>query len=89
MNTITFIFCLICTWFILKPHLATVHGPIVDASKEIEALEEQKHHCLQVLRDLEMDLKTGKIQEADYKQMKDSISLELAEILENLDKKNA
>ena len=73
-------------WFLAEPHFAAraVDAPLPDSSRE--NLEEQRIRCVQLLKDLELDSSLKKISTEDYEQMKSALTVELATVLERLDR---
>lgn len=79
---------LICAWFMLRPHLAEISAGEEAVSSKLEQARDQKERLVRVLRDLELDFQTKKISAQEYEEMKASTSLELAEVLDTLDRKS-
>lgn len=76
-------------WFVLSPQLRPgVAAPESGQLDDLRGLRDQKERCVQVLRDLELDFQTKKISDADYATMKSQVSVELAQILHQLDDSN-
>ncbi len=85
MGIVAFGLALGCAWFLVRPHLASVSAPSSIPSLEREHLIEQKGRFVQMLKDLELDLQMKRITQDDYEQMKLSLSLELAQVIEALE----
>lgn len=55
------------------------------ASDDVRALEAARDSKLQEIRDAEMDMRTGKLSDEDYRAIDGSLRLEAVQILERLD----
>lgn len=49
---------------------------------ESSALNDQRERCIQVIRDLELDLATGKLTSEEYTRMRSSVGQELLSIVD-------
>ena len=74
------------SWHIISPHLVLVSSAPVSERENDLSLFHQKECCLQSLKDLELDFSTNRISSDDYQQAKLVGSLELAEILQRIDR---
>ena len=81
----TLFLTLFMMWIVLKPHLCNENYLTFAQTPELQSLSDQKQQCLQVLKDLELDHLTAKLNASEYVAMKNQISLELANILERID----
>jgi hypothetical protein len=74
-------------WFVFKPLFegSDVSEP-EQADDRLLNLRDQKERCVQVLKDLDMDFSTGKIEKEDYETTKLQLSTQLAEIMNALEK---
>ncbi len=82
------ILSLVCAWLLVRPHLAAVSPATLAHSLELEHLNEQRGRFVQMLKDLELDLHMKRISQEDYQQMRHSLSLELAQTLEAIERGN-
>ncbi|MBX7142890.1 MAG: hypothetical protein K1X79_00390 [Oligoflexia bacterium] len=80
------ILTVVCAWFLVRPHLAQVVGGADNSQSERERLLDQKQRFVQALRDIELDFQTKKISIQEYSDMKSAASVELAGVLEQLDR---
>jgi hypothetical protein len=73
--------------YVLRPILQP-DGSEVSATLDAEFrnLLDQKERCVQVLRDLELDFGTGKIEPEEFERMKSGIVSEMAVVLKQLDR---
>ena len=79
-------FSIFVAWCLFKPHILPDYAlPFSKEAYNLELLLDRKNRQLQVLKDLELDYHTKKISDADYQQMKLSLSRELAAILKTID----
>ena len=53
-------------------------------SAESSALNDQRERCIQVIKDLELDLATGKLTSEEYTRMRSSVGQELLSIVDKL-----
>lgn len=83
--TICFLLALVCAFLLIRPHLYSKAITTETETISQSNLLDQKERCLQVLKDLELDLATGKLEEDEYSRMKTSVSSELAGILAAID----
>jgi len=77
-------FAFLCAYLLVNPHLYS-RTVVPEAEGSTLNLLDQKERCLQVLKDLELDFSTGKLEASEYKRMKGSVSSELAGILAVID----
>ena len=73
--------------YVLRPIVqpdTSEQSDVLDA--EFRNLLDQKERCVQVLRDLELDFGTGKIDPDEYERMKAGIVSEMAVVLKQLDR---
>lgn len=71
-------------WFLIRPHFDENESG-VSASPVIDSvLSDQRERCVQVLKDLELDLATGKLNAEEYARMRASVGHELLSIVDRL-----
>lgn len=80
-----FVLTLAVCWWILRPHFE----PTLSASSFSDApvqstLHDQRERCVQVLKDLELDLATGKLSPEEYARMRASVGHELLTIVDKI-----
>lgn len=76
---------LIAAYLIISPHLSEATVGSVAPTYEIARLMDQREHCFQTLKDLELDYQMKKLSEAEYNELRASALSELAPIMEMLD----
>ncbi|RMG42275.1 MAG: hypothetical protein D6719_06765 [Candidatus Dadabacteria bacterium] len=85
----TVLMSLVTAYLLLRPLLAEVpESRFGNTNSALGDLHAKKERLIQVLKDLELDYNTDKLEEQDYIQTKRAISVELAKVLtrlENLD----
>ncbi|MCB9029446.1 MAG: hypothetical protein H6619_00185 [Deltaproteobacteria bacterium] len=87
-NIIMIIFSLLCGYLLVIPHLSSAKEVQASTGGTLQTLTDEKERFLQILRDLELDLKTNKISEDEHLQVSNSIKAELANTMKELDKLN-
>jgi type II secretory pathway component PulM len=77
---------------VLAIALYAISGPLLSArrasaiaSDDVRALEAARDSKLQEIRDAEMDMRTGKLSDEDYRAIDGSLRSEAVQILERLD----
>ena len=80
-----FVLTLAVSWWVLRPHF----DPSLSASSLSDApvqttLQDQRERCVQVLKDLELDLATGKLSADEYARMRASVGHELLTIVDKI-----
>ncbi len=73
---------ILVAWLLVLPYFR--HGDAGNSVLARNDLVEERERLLRVLRDLELDLKTRKINESDFLPMKTSLSLDLSKVLRAL-----
>ncbi len=79
---VCFMFSAAVTWFILRPHFDAEQVATTGATDT--SLADQRERCIQVLKDLELDLATGKVSAEEYARMRASVGHELLGIVDRL-----
>lgn len=89
--TLSVVLAGISVWLITYPHLSrgklaagedSFSGSASEHSKF--ELEEKKHRYIQLLKDLELDLHTNKLDQAEYERLKAPLVGDLAKVLQQL-----
>lgn len=90
---LSFILVVVVLWFLVVPHLHSssyVLDGAVDSfqvtaqANRLTELYDKRERYLQILRDLELDHKTGKIADQEFEKMRNPLIAELAQILKEL-----
>lgn len=89
MLTISILLCLALSfgiaWAVLFPLFQSDSADVQSsASAETSALSDQRERCIQVIKDLELDLATGKLTSEEYSRMRSSVGQELLSIVDKL-----
>ena len=75
-------------WYVFSPYFYEENeGQSLQVDESRIGLGDQKDRRINMLRDLELDYSTGKVDLEDYENMKSQISYELGTIIEKLDRK--
>jgi hypothetical protein len=88
--TLSLLVSIYVAWWIVKPHFAQELSFSASGGdwNEMSVLLDQKSRVVQMLRDLELDYSTSKINDQDYALSKNKLSIELLEILKRLENAN-
>lgn len=82
----TILLATIVAWLLLSPHLRPRSAENYSlAEGALQALQDQRERCVQLLKDLDLDFSTGKVGDGDYKRMRGSLEVELGQILTRID----
>ena len=81
MLVVLFVVAVVVAWPLYR---AARPGPTA-AAADLEALEAAKESKLREIRDAEMDYRTGKLSEADWKELDGQLRAEAIEVLRALD----
>lgn len=76
---------LVVTWFLVRPHFEPLVQERERYKGELITLLEQKERYVQLLKDLELDFATSKVNLEDYQSMKGALQSDLAQILGSYD----
>lgn len=82
---------LVVVWCIAAPFFepALTQGGAQDAFGVVGSLRDSKERALRSLKDLELDYSMGKVSKDDFEESKGVLSLEVARILEELQRQEA
>jgi hypothetical protein len=77
---------LVVVWCIAAPLFepALAHGGTQEAFGKVASLRDAKERALRSLKDLELDYSMGKVSKDDFEESKGILSLEVARILEEI-----
>lgn len=79
------VFTLITVWYMMHPlFVKDDEGSVSEQDLSLRGLLDQRERCSQVLRDLELDRETQKIQESDFLHMYSQVQEELTRIDERV-----
>ncbi len=78
--------CLGVAWLLISPFFMEYKSSSLIADVD-ESLFDQKERCIRLIKDIELDFQTGKLTEQEYESIKSTQYLELAGILNQLEKK--
>jgi len=89
MVTLSIAFCvalsLLVAWTVVVPLCRSAdEQPSASFSAESVNLNDQQERCIQVLKDLELDLATGKLTADEYSRMRASVGQELLGIVDKI-----
>lgn len=80
-----FVLTLAVSWWVLRPHFDANGSTSSFQDTTVQAtLNDQRERCVQVLKDLELDLATGKLSADEYARMRASVGHELLTIVDKI-----
>ncbi len=71
-------------WFLVEPHLIPEINEVGDTREDKTPLLDQRDRLVQMIKDLDLDLATGKITVEDHQAMRGSLIAELSPIVQKL-----
>ena len=80
---LAFVLSFIAAWLLVRPHLA---GAALATPALNSGANDAEERLVQMLRDLELDFKTGKLTPDEHAQMYKELSSELAPLISNRQK---